>query len=263
MIIIKIGGGKEINLAGIINDLSKLQEKTIIIHGANTLRDEMADKLCIERKVVTSVRGYTSVLSSEDIIDLQMMAYAGLRNKRIVELCQQNGINAVGLSGLDGKVIQGQRNKGIRIYENGKIKIIRDLSGKPKSVNVNLLDLLLKNDYTPVLCVPILDENNFAINSENDDIIRVLQEYLSAKTIIQLIEAPGFLNDPLNMDSVVKRINKAELSQREEQVKGRMKRKMLALKNLFEMGAVKVIISDGRIEHPIKDALSGKGTVIS
>ena len=46
------------------------------------------------------------------------------------------------------------------------------------------------------------------------------------------------------------------------QVEGRMKRKMLALRKLMESGAGKVIISDGRVEHPIEDALSGKGTVI-
>jgi acetylglutamate/LysW-gamma-L-alpha-aminoadipate kinase len=263
MIILKIGGGKDINLTGIVNDLSKLQEQILIIHGANALRDEIADKLGIERKVVTSVKGYSSVLSDEDVIDLQMMAYAGLRNKRIVELCQQNGINAIGLSGLDGRVIQGQRNKGIRIYENGKLKIIRDSSGKPKSINADLLNLLMQNGYTPVLCVPIIDENNFAINSENDDIVRVIQEYFTADTIIHLIEAPGFLNDLDNIDSLVKQINKADLEQKEEQVKGRMKRKMLALRQLFEKGAVKVIISDGRTEHPMEDALSGKGTVIS
>ena len=263
MIILKIGGGKEINLTGIVTDLSILQEKIIIIHGANALRDEIADRLGIERKVVTSVKGYSSVLSDENVIDLQMMAYAGLRNKRIVELCQQKGINAVGLSGLDGRVVQGQRNIGIRVYENGKLKIIRDFSGKPKSINADLLDLLMKNGYTPVLCVPIIDENNFAINSENDDIVRVLQECFNADTIIHLIEAPGFLDDPDNIDSLVKQINKTDLAQKESQMKGRMKRKMLALRQLFEKGAVKVIICDGRTEHPIEDALSGKGTLIS
>lgn len=48
---------------------------------------------------------------------------------------------------------------------------MHDFSGKPKSINVNLLNLLLDNGYTPVLSVPIIDENNFAINSENDDIV--------------------------------------------------------------------------------------------
>jgi acetylglutamate/LysW-gamma-L-alpha-aminoadipate kinase len=263
MMIIKIGGGSEINIKGIIADLADQEQQFIIVHGANALRDDLAAKLNIQKNVITSVRGYSSVLSDENVIDLQMMAYAGLRNKRIVELCQQYGINAVGLSGLDGKMIQGQRNQGIRVKEGSRIKLIRDFSGKPQSINTNLLNLLLSNDYTPILCVPIIDENNFAINSENDDIVRVLQEAIKANTIIQFIEAPGFLNNPNDPTSVVPKITRTELLQREEQVEGRMKRKMLALRQLFEGGATKVIITDGRTEHPLKDAIAGKGTVIS
>ncbi|MHB9041206.1 MAG: amino acid kinase family protein, partial [Melioribacteraceae bacterium] len=180
MLLIKIGGGKEINLNGIISDLATLQEKFIIVHGANSLRDDLANKLGYQKKVVTSLSGYDSVLSNEETIDLAMMAYAGLKNKRIVELCQQNGINAVGLSGIDGKVIQGKRNSGIKVREGGKTLLLRDFSGKPKAINKQLLDLLLDNGYTPVLSVPLIDENNFAINSENDDIIALLQSEFKA-----------------------------------------------------------------------------------
>jgi [amino group carrier protein]-L-2-aminoadipate/L-glutamate 6-kinase len=262
MIIVKIGGGKSINIKGIIQDLSSLNEKFIIVHGANALRDKIAQKLGQPKKVVTSASGYSSVFSDDNALDVMMMAYAGLKNKRIVELCQQYGINAVGLSGLDGKIIQGRRNKGIRIKENGKLKIVRDFSGKPKTINRHLLKLLLENGYVPVLSVPIIDENNVAINSENDDIINVLQETINAEKIIQLIEAPGFLDDAHDPDSLVKQICQRELKQREEQVSGRMKRKMHALKKLFESGAHKVIISDGRIENPVINALNGGGTTI-
>lgn len=262
MIIIKIGGGKDINAEGIIKDLSKLDEKFIIIHGANYVRDELISKLGNSKKIITSVSGYDSVFSDETAIDTMMMAYAGLRNKRIVEMCQQNGINAVGLSGLDGKVIRGKRNQGIRIREDGKVKIVRDFSGKPKEINVELLKLLMNNGYTPVLCVPIIDENNFAVNSENDDIVNVLQSALRADKIIQLIEAPGFLDDKNDPDSLIKKITKSELLEKEEKSEGRMKRKMHALTKLFEEGAAEVYISDGRSEHPLEDALAGKGTLI-
>ena len=134
MIIVKIGGGSSINLAGIIRDLAGLDQPFIIVHGANALRDKLAENLGQPKQVLTSVKGYTSVYSDEKLLDVIMMAYAGLRNKRIVELCQQNGINAVGLTGIDGKAVQGARNKGIRVYQGKKLKIIRDLSGKPHSV---------------------------------------------------------------------------------------------------------------------------------
>lgn len=263
MYIIKIGGGKELNLKGIISDLATLQEKFIIVHGANALRDELAQKLNYQKRIVTSISGYDSVFSTEETIDLMMMAYAGLKNKRIVELCQQFGINAVGLSGLDGKVIQGKRNSGIKVRENGKTLLLRDFSGKPKSINTALLNLLIDNGYTPVLSVPIIDENNFAINSENDDIVALLQNELKAEKNISLIEAPGFMLDKNDPSSLIAIISKSELSIMEEKVEGRMKRKILALRKLFEAGDTTVIISDGRTEHPILDALNGKGTTIS
>jgi acetylglutamate/LysW-gamma-L-alpha-aminoadipate kinase len=263
MFIVKIGGGKELNLKGIISDLATLKEKFIIVHGANALRDELAQKLDYEKKVVTSLSGYDSVLSNEGTIDLMMMAYAGLKNKRIVELCQQNGINAVGLSGLDGKVIQGKRNSGIKVREGGKTLLLRDFSGKPKAINKQLLELLLDNGYIPVLSVPLIDENNFAINSENDDIVALLQTELKSEKVISLIEAPGFLLDKNDPSSLVSKMSKAELEAMEERVEGRMKRKILAIRKLFDGGDTTVIISDGRTEHPILDAIEGKGTTIS
>lgn len=263
MFIVKIGGGKDLNLKGIISDLATLKEKFIIVHGANALRDELAVKLNYQKKVVTSLSGYDSVLSNEETIDLMMMAYAGLKNKRIVELCQQNGINAVGLSGLDGKVIQGKRNSGIKVREGGKTLLLRDFSGKPKAINKALLELLLDNGYIPVLSVPLIDENNFAINSENDDIVALLQTELKTEKVISLIEAPGFLLDKNDPSSLLSKMSKAELEAMEEKVEGRMKRKILAIRKLFDGGDTTVIISDGRTEHPILDALEGKGTTIS
>ena len=263
MLLIKIGGGKDLNINAIISDLATLQEKFIIVHGANALRDELAQKLNYEKRIVTSISGYDSVFSDEHTIDLAMMAYAGLKNKRIVELCQQKGINAVGLSGLDGKVIQGKRNTGIKVREGGKTLLLRDFSGKPKEINKQLLELLLENGYTPVLSVPLIDENNFAINSENDDIVALLQTELKADKVVSLIEAPGFLLDKNDPSSLVSKMSKSELEAMEQKVEGRMKRKILAIRKLFEGGDTTVIISDGRTEHPIIDALEGKGTTIS
>ncbi len=263
MLIIKIGGGQSINIEGIVSDLAEFNERYLVVHGANAARDELAEKLGTPKKVLTSISGYASVYSDETMIDNIMMAYGGLKNKRIVELCHQKGINAVGLTGIDGAIVRGKRNPGIRVQEGTKRKIIRDFSGKPQEINTGLLNLLLDNGYVPFLTIPIIDENNFAINSENDDIVGVIQRAFSADKVIQLIEAPGFLDDKSDPDSLVKTISHQELFDREEKVDGRMKRKIMAIRNLLDGGAKEVIISDGRTDNPIKDALEGKGTVIS
>lgn len=262
MIIIKIGGGDAINLSGIARDAARLQEPYMIIHGANALRDSLALRLNIRKRTVTSVSGYSSVYSNDSAIDLQMMTYSGLRNKRIVEMLQQNGVNAVGLSGVDGGVIRARRNRGIRVRENGKLKLLRDLSGKPHILDRKILDLLLDNGYTPVLTVPILDEHAVAVNSENDDIVVLLQKEYRAEQVIHLLEAPGFLREADDPSSLISSLTAIQLAQWEAIVQGRIKRKLLAIKHLLENRVQRVIVADGRVEHPVLNALAGKGTVI-
>jgi acetylglutamate/LysW-gamma-L-alpha-aminoadipate kinase len=263
MMLIKIGGGEQINLEATITDLAELEQPFIIVHGANVLRDQLAKRLGMEKTVLTSVSGYSSVFSDQAALEVIMMSYSGLRNKQIVELCQRNGINAVGLTGLDGRLVQGERNKGIRVRENGKTLIKRDLSGKPRQINTALLTLLLENGYCPVLTIPIADENGFAINSENDDIIVQLARALNIESVVQLIEAPGFLGDPADESSLVAKMSLAELQAREATVEGRIKRKLLALTRLCQGGKTRVIIADGRGEQPVINALAGAGTHIS
>ncbi len=260
--ILKIGGGASINHTGIVADLAELATPCVVVAGANAMRDDLAERLGTPTRTLTSVSGYTSVFSDTQAIDVILMSYAGLRNRRLVELCQRHGVNAVGLTGLDGRLVEGQRNRGIRVREGGKTLITRDFSGKPRRVNTALLRLLLDHGYTPVLSIPILDEQGHAINSENDDIVMVLQESLHAPRIIHLIEAPGFLADRDDPDSRVPHLTRDELARREREVEGRMRRKLLALTRLLDAGATEVIISDGRVEHPIHDALAGKGTRI-
>ena len=262
MIIIKIGGGEAINLSEIVKDLATLNQPFIVVHGANAVRDHIVEKMDFTKTVVTSISGYSSVFSDDNAIDAILMAYSGLRNKRLVELFQQHGVNAVGLTGLDGRLVQGVRNKGIRVMENGRKMLKRDCSGKPKSVNTRLINLLMDNGYVPVMTIPICDENGNAVNSENDDIVVQLQLAFGADTVIQLIEAAGLMEDVSNPASLIRKLNRSELGAREQQAQGRMKRKLHALNRTVRNGMARIIICDGRIERPITNALAGGGTWI-
>lgn len=262
MIILKIGGGAAIDLDAVARDISAIAEPVVIVHGANAYRDQLAEDLGKPVKTVTSISGFSSVLTDEDTIDMMMMAYAGLRNKRLVEALQKVGVSAVGLSGIDGNLIEARRNRGIRVMQNGKKMMLRDLSGKPKRVNTHLLSLFLENGYTPVLTVPVLDEQGNAVNTENDEVVALLQEALKADRVVQLIEAPGLLQDPANPQSLVKQVSEMELEAWEGKVAARMKRKIRALRKLFEHGEPTVYIADGRAENPVSQALAGEGTTI-
>lgn len=263
-LLIKVGGGESVNLEAVAADLGSMEDASyVIVHGANALRDSLARRLGLEKRVVTSVSGYDSVLSDDDAIDLLLMAYAGLCNKRFVEVLHGKGVNAVGLTGLDGALIRGRRNQGIRVRQGDKTLIRRDLSGKPVVANRKLLGLLLDNGYTPVVTVPIVDEHGAAINSENDEIVALLDAALEPDLVIQFVEAPGYLADPSDPRSVVRRMTWDQVAEREAEATGRMKRKMLALKRLGSRPGARVVIADGRVEHPVLDALAGRGTRIA
>lgn len=262
MILLKVGGGSSINLDGVAGDLAGLDQPAILVHGANALRDQLASQLGIAVPRVTSASGMSSVLTDDAVIDVMMMAYAGLRNSRLVELLQRHGVNAVGLSGIDGRVVQAQRNPGIRVRSSGKLKLVRDLSGKPRAVNRQLLDLLLDNGYTPVLTMPILDEGGHAVNSENDDLVALLQSEYHADAVVQLIEAPGLLSDPGDETTLIGELSRGELGRWEERASGRLRRKLHALAVLLDGPGARVVVGDGRVEHPLHDALAGAGTVI-
>ncbi len=263
MVIVKVGGGRGINLDGVASDVRSMPGPVVIVHGANAVRDELAAALGRETRVVTSASGYSSVYSDASMIELLMMAYAGLRNKQLVERLQQRGCNAIGLSGLDGRAVSGTRNRGIRVREGEKTLIVRDLSGKPAAANAALLRLLLDHGYTPVLTMPIADESGSAINADNDDVVAVLQAALDASHVVELIEAPGLLRDPSDPSSVIRSAAAEELRDLEEAATGRFKRKLHALRKLFEAASPIVVIADGRVEHPVADALAGMGTVIT
>lgn len=263
MLILKIGGGAGINIEGIADDLAGTTGPAVIVHGANAWRDDLADRLGVTREVVTSVKGYDSVLATEPSMDVMLMAYAGLRNKRIVEALQRRKVAALGLTGLDGRLIQGKRNPGIQVRQGEKILLRRDLSGKPQGINGALVKLLLENGYTPVLTVPICDEQGFAISADNDDITAVLHRELHASTVVSLLEAPGFLADPADPGSVIPAMSRSDVKQWEERSTGRIKRKLHAINRIMEEYPTRVILADGRTPHPLADALAGKGTAIA
>ncbi len=262
LLIVKIGGGAAINLDGLAADLATCTNPLIVVLGANAARKRLGDLLGTPPKVVESVSGYESVLTDAEAIDLIMMSYAGVSRGRLVEKFQSRGVNAIGLSGIDARLIEGERNRGIRVRENGRKMIRRDLSGKPRSVNEPLLRHLLKSGYVPVISIPIVDESGAAINADNDNIVAALHRGLKAERIVQFIEAPGILADPDDESSAIESLDIAGLEKIEAESAGRIKRKLLALRQLMESAPTQIVISDGRTEYPYLNVLNGAGTRI-
>ena len=264
MLLVKMGGG-DFDIDAIADDLASLDRPFVLLHGANKLRDRLATELGRPPQVVESISGYTSVLSDEDAIDVLLAAYAGIRNKRIVESLRKHGVNAIGLTGLDGGLVEGVHNQGIRVRRGGRKLLLRDQSGKPRCVNGTLLRSLLDQGYTPVLTVPIAGEDGAALNTENDEVLALLAAELDASDVVSLIEEVGLLADKDDASSLVTEVDSSELEQWEARVSGRMRRKIRALRSLFDRAGTpgpRFRLSDGRIERPVTSALAGGGTLV-
>lgn len=265
-IIIKVGGGQAINWDYICEDIVSLikERKIIIVHGASAKRDEVGKQLGLPTKTVISPSGITSVYTDKKALEVFLMVYCGLVNKEIVIKLQGKGINAVGLSGIDGKLWQAKRKKDILIAEKGKIKLLRDnYTGRVEKINSKFIQLLLRNNYLPVICPPAVSFENEIVNTDNDWATAVMAGALGIKELVILFEAPGLLRNVNDENSVVHHINKSKLDNCLNFAQGRMKKKVLGAKKAFELGIKKIYWGDGRIKHPIINALKGKGTIIS
>jgi len=266
MIIVKVGGGKKIRWNYILSDLKKIIDKgqqVVVVHGASETRDEIALKMGYPTKTVTSPSGVSSVFTDQMALDIFLMSYCGLTNKKIVAQMQGVGINAVGLSGIDGNMWQAKAKPNLIVKEDGKTKFVRgNLSGRVEKVEPKLIFLLLKNGFVPVLSAPALSFESKIVNTDNDWATAVMAGALGAKSITYLFEAPGLLRDFNEPKSKIDKIDQKLLKENMKFAKGRMKKKLLGAGKALDLGVSKIFFGDGRIKNPISKALKGGGTVI-
>lgn len=265
MFIIKIGGGKSLNWDYIARDLANLGEPYLLVHGANEFLDQHAAAIGFKMKTVTSPSGYSSRYSDSATMDLFLNVYCGSVNKRLVAKLQQHGINAVGLSGVDGGLWRAKRKTQIigRLGDAPRETVIRDsLTGTVESVNADLIQLLLDGGYVPVISAPALSREFEIVNVDNDRAMAMIIGALGIKKGVSLFAAPGFLRDVTDAES---RITEFQLDRIDEMMRyavGGMKRKLLGVKEAFASGLEVMYWGDGRIENPLTAALNGQGTVI-
>src|SRR5512133_2339614 len=154
MLVMKVGGAASVNFDAICSDLATLWRegrRMVVMHGGSDETTRLSQALGHPPRVVTSVSGHTSRVTDRRTLEIFMMA-TGLVNRRLVEGLQAEGVHAVGLSGLDGALIEARRKEAIRVVENGRQRILRDdWTGTPERVNVSLLWSLLDAGYLPVI----------------------------------------------------------------------------------------------------------------
>jgi len=266
MIVLKIGGSDGINYDFIADDVAALVKEgqpLIVIHGGSALTNKVAKQLGHPPQFVTSVSGFTSRRTDRRTLEIFEMVYCGQMNKGFVEKLQMRGVNAVGLSGIDGRIWEGTRKSAIRIIENGRKRVLRDdYTGKVEKVNVDLLQTLLNSGTLPVLTPPAISYEGEAINVDGDRAAAATAAAFQAESLIILSNVPGLLENFPDESSLIRHIPKAKIDQFMSVAEDRMKKKVMGAQEALAQGIGKIVFADGRVEQPVRRAMDGKGTVI-
>jgi acetylglutamate/LysW-gamma-L-alpha-aminoadipate kinase len=159
--------------------------------------------------------------------------------------------------------MEGERKAVIKVVENGKRKVLReDYTGRVEKINTDFLNLLLDHGYTPVLCPPAISFDSEIINVDGDRAAAVLATAFQADTLLILSNVPGLLRDVNDPTSLISHIDKARIGAAMDLAQGRMKKKLMGASEALAGGVGRVILGDARLEHPIQQALEGRGTVL-
>ena len=236
----------------------------VLVHGGSHETNIISEKLGHPPRFVTSISGHSSRYTDRETLEIFLMVTAGKINKLLVEQLQQLGVNAIGLSGLDGRLLEGRRKSSLRILENGKRKILRgEYSGVIERVNANLLTTLIDAGYTPVIAPNAISYESEGLNVDGDRAAAAIGAALHAETLLILTNVPGLLRDVDDEQSLIKSIPQSQAEDYlDRYAKGRMKRKILGAVEAMREGVGKVIIADGRVSEPVTKALNGQGTII-
>ena len=270
-VVIKVGGARAVDPAGALADVASLvageeaepAEQVVVVHGGSTKVDETLSRLGIEPEYVETPSGVVGRFTDETTMEVFEMAFGHL-NTQLVAGLQSQGVDAVGLNGVDGKLLYGPRKSAVRIVEDGTKKIKRgDHSGTIKQVNGDLLSSLLSDGYTPVAAPPMAGKDDgevVPVNTDADRSAAAIAGELDA-TLVLLTDVSGVYEDP---DDPTTRIETVETGDEwaalEDAAEGFMGRKVMAAEEALSGGSPEVVVADANADEPILSALAGDGT---
>lgn len=269
MLVIKIGGTDGINFDAVMADVAahvKAGQALIVVHGGSGETNAISAQLGHPPQMVTSPSGFTSRYTDRKTLEIFAMVTSGKINTLIVERLQQLGVNAFGLSGVDGRLMVAQRKDSIRIIDpaTGKQRLLRDdFTGRIESVNADLLRRLLDAGLTPVIAPLAISTQGEAVNVDADRAAAMVAGAAQAEQLILLSNVPGLLRAFPDESTLISHIAKDRVEASLEFAAGRMKKKVLGASEALALGVGRVVLADGRIEAPVARALAGHGTVIS
>ena len=257
IVVVKYGGNAMINeqlKEQVMEDIALLWligVKVVLVHGGGPEISEMMQKLGKKPEFVDGLR-----VTDKETVDIVQMVLAGKVNKSLVTLLQSKGGHAVGLSGIDGGLIEA-KIKDERLGYVGKITKVR-----PQPIT----DLLEKN-YIPVVSTVASDKDGNIYNINGDTAAAYIAGALGAERMIMMTDIAGILRDKDDPSTLIPEITIEEAGKLYESgvISGGMIPKVDCCIEAIHKGVQNVIIMDGRVPHSILMELltdEGAGTMV-
>jgi acetylglutamate/LysW-gamma-L-alpha-aminoadipate kinase len=266
ILVVKVGGGAGVDAAAVCRDVAQLSaagQPVVLVHGASAAADTLAGRVGLPVRHLTSPSGHVSRYTDPATLEVYVAAAAGQVNKTLVGTLQALGCNALGLSGLDGRLLTAQRKEAVRAVENGRQRVVRDdYTGQLQGANGDLLRMLLAAGYVPVVAPVALGAVGEPLNVDGDRAAALIAGALGAARLVILSNVPGLLARFPDESSLVRHVPAERLDAAEGMAQGRMKKKVLAGREALAAGVRQVLLADSRQPQPILSALAGQGTAL-
>jgi acetylglutamate kinase len=227
------------NLLSLAEELALLHQVGIricVIHGGGKQLTQLAKKLGVVQTVIEGRR-----VTDDDTLDLAKMIFRGKINTEILSALRNRGIHAVGLSGIDGGVIKAKRRppRDVVNKQTGETETV-DFGhvGDVVDVDTRLINLLLENDYLPVISSLGADDDGKIYNINADTIASEIAADLKAEKLILLSDVNGIYLDPSDESTKVDKLSSSEARQMitDGKATGGMIPKLESLMSLLDRG---------------------------
>ncbi len=262
-IVVKIGGSNGVAMTNIVREIAQSVasgQRLVLIHGGSDLTNMLSECLGHQVRMITSPGGMVSRYTDSETLRIYAMAVAGQINTELVASLQQLGVNALGLAGVDGRLLLARRKSSVRsLMPDGRVQILRDdYTGKIEHVNNTLLCQLLDSGYIPVIAPLALSLNGERLNVDGDRVASAVAAALHADVLVIMTNVPGLLANPQDQTTLIRSIPTHELANYVQYAHGRMRKKLLGAQEALQNGVPKVCIGS----NSLLDVLNGSGTVI-
>ena len=245
IIVVKYGGSAMLDedfMTSVIQDITLLKLvgfKPIIVHGGGKAISRHIDRLGMDTKFINGLR-----VTDDETLDAAEMVLNSV-NKKLVQIVEQLGVRAIGISGKDGRLLTVKK----KLSEGEDIGYV----GEVTKVNTDILLDLLEKDFLPIVCPIGLDENFHGYNINADDAASAIAEAVKAEKLAFLTDTEGVYMDPDNAASVISEMTVSEAQKLIDDgiIAGGMLPKIKNCMGAIKNGVSRVHILDGRIPHSI------------